>query len=133
MPTFQELEDARAHVLMSAEMAKKFGPETATKLGNFAEGIDSLPIPFIGNASPEDVVMDKRNNAFGVKLLQEAGVDYYPLAFVHDEMQLSVAKDQAQMAADISTMAMKDVEQLIKFRCALDSEAQIGNNWADCH
>ena len=78
MPTFQELEDARAHVLMSAEMAQKFGPETATKLGNFAEGIDSLPIPFIGNASPEDVVMDKRNNAFGVKLLQEAGVSASP-------------------------------------------------------
>jgi hypothetical protein len=75
MPTFQELEDARAHVLMSAEMAKQFGPETATKLGNFAEGIDALPIPLIGNATPEDVAMDKRNNAFGVKLLKQAGVN----------------------------------------------------------
>jgi len=75
MPTFQELEDARAHALMSAEMAKEFGPETATKLGNFAEGIDALPIPLIGNATPEDVAMDKRNNAFGVKLLREAGVN----------------------------------------------------------
>jgi len=75
MPTFQELEDARAHALMSAEMAKQFGPETATKLGNFAEGIDALPIPLIGNATPEDVAMDKRNNAFGVKLLREAGVN----------------------------------------------------------
>lgn len=78
MPTFQELEDARAHVLMSAEMAKQFGPETATKLGNFAEGIDSIPIPIIGNATPEDVAMDKRNNAFGVKLLKEAGVKATP-------------------------------------------------------
>jgi hypothetical protein len=78
MPTFQELEDARAHALMSAEMAKKFGPETATKLGNFAEGIDALPIPLIGNATPEDVAMDKRNNAFGVKLLREAGVNATP-------------------------------------------------------
>lgn len=75
MPTFQELEDARAHVLMSAEMAQQFGPETATKLGNFAEGIDALPIPLIGNATPEDVAMDKRNNAFGVKLLKQAGVN----------------------------------------------------------
>ena len=78
MPTFQELEDARAHALMSAEMAKEFGPETATKLGNFAEGIDALPIPLIGNATPEDVAMDKRNNAFGVKLLKQAGIDATP-------------------------------------------------------
>jgi hypothetical protein len=78
MPTFQELEDARAHALMSAEMARQFGPETAIKLGNFAEGIDALPIPLIGNATPEDVAMDKRNNAFGVKLLREAGVNATP-------------------------------------------------------
>ena len=75
MPTFQELEDARAHVLASAQMAKEFGPETATKLGNFAEGIDALPIPFIGFATPEDVAMDTRNNAVGVSLLRKAGVE----------------------------------------------------------
>jgi hypothetical protein len=75
MPTFQELEDARAHVLASAQMAQEFGPETATSLGNFAEGIDALPIPFIGFASPEDVAMDKRNNAVGVSLLRKAGVN----------------------------------------------------------
>lgn len=75
MPTFQELEDARAHVLASAQMAKEFGPETATSLGNIAEGIDSLPIPFIGFATSEDVAMDKRNNAVGVSLLRKAGVE----------------------------------------------------------
>jgi hypothetical protein len=75
LPTFQELEDARAHVLASAQMAKEFGPETATSLGNFAEGIDSLPIPFIGFATSEDVAMDKRNNAVGVSLLRKAGVE----------------------------------------------------------
>ena len=67
------------------------------------------------------------------ELLQEAGIDYYPLAFVHDEMQLSVRADQAQMAADITTYAMKDVEHQLKFKCQLDSEYQIGANWGDCH
>ena len=67
------------------------------------------------------------------ELLQEAGIDYYPLAFVHDEQQLSVAPDQAEMAAQITTLAMKDVEHQLKFRCALDSEYQIGDSWADCH
>ena len=67
------------------------------------------------------------------ELLQEAGIDYYPMAFVHDEVQLSVRADQAQMAADITTYAMKDVEHQLQFKCQLDSEYQIGNSWADCH
>ena len=67
------------------------------------------------------------------ELLQEAGIDYYPLAFVHDEMQLSVAPEQAEMASTLITLAMKDVEHQVNFRCALDSEAQTGNTWADCH
>ena len=67
------------------------------------------------------------------QLLQEAGVDYFPLCFVHDEVQLSVKPDQADMAASICKFAMKDVEHLVKFRCALDSEAKTGSTWADCH
>jgi len=67
------------------------------------------------------------------ELLQEAGIDYWPLAFVHDEMQLSVAPDQVEQATFLITTAMKDVEHQLKFRCQLDSEAQQGASWADCH
>ena len=78
MPTFQELEDARAHALMSAQMGLDYGAETAARMGDIAEGIDALPIPLIGNATPEDVAMDTRNNAFGLKLLKQAGVNAAP-------------------------------------------------------
>ena len=67
------------------------------------------------------------------ELLQDAAIDYHQLAFVHDEVQLSVREDQAQMAAELTNYAMKDVEHRYHFRCPLDSEAQIGANWADCH
>ena len=67
------------------------------------------------------------------ELLQDAAIDYHQLAFVHDEIQLSVREDQAQMAADLTTYAMKDVEHRYHFRCPLDSEYQIGANWAACH
>nr|AKH48852.1 hypothetical protein SXGG_00025 [uncultured marine virus] len=67
------------------------------------------------------------------ELLQEAGVDYYPLAFVHDEIQLSVAPQDVERAETLLTLAMKDIEHELKFRCALDSEAQHGSSWADCH
>ena len=67
------------------------------------------------------------------ELLDEAEIDYWPLAFVHDELQISVAPNQAEQAMFLITAAMKDVQHTLKFRCELDSEAQKGNSWADCH
>ena len=67
------------------------------------------------------------------ELLQEAEVDYYPLAFIHDEMQLSVAPDDVDKATLLIQGAMKDVRTTLSFRCELDSEYQSGANWASCH
>ena len=67
------------------------------------------------------------------ELLDEAGIDYWPLAFVHDEMQISVPPSHAQQAGELITYAMKDVERSVKFRCALDSEFKVGANWSECH
>lgn len=77
MPTYQELEDARAHVLQSALLAKQVGPETAETFGGMAEMFDRY-MPILGTATDADVVMDKRNNAFGAKLLKEAGINATP-------------------------------------------------------
>ncbi len=67
------------------------------------------------------------------ELLDEAGIDYWPLGFIHDELQISVAPSQVADAEFLITSAMKDVQHSTKFRCDLDSEAQHGSNWADCH
>ena len=67
------------------------------------------------------------------ELLDEAGIDYWPLAFVHDELQISVPPNHVEKAEFLITAAIKDVEHQLNFRCALDAEAQHGNNWADCH
>ena len=67
------------------------------------------------------------------ELLREAGVDYYPLAFVHDEQQLSVAPGDVEAVKLLTTAAMKDVQHQLKFKCALDSDVQSGPNWSDCH
>ena len=67
------------------------------------------------------------------ELLQEAGIDYTPLAFVHDEQQLSVAQADVEKAEFCLVAAMRDVEHQLKFRCRLDAEAQHGDSWADTH
>lgn len=78
MPTFQELEDARAHALMAAELGREFGPETALKMGGIQEYMDEKMFFPIGGATPEDSEMDRRNNAFGISLLRKAGVQSTP-------------------------------------------------------
>ena len=67
------------------------------------------------------------------ELLKEAKINYWPLAFVHDEMQLSVDKNDVTMATDLIKMAMKDVEHSTKFRVPLDCDVQTGSNWGDTH
>mgnify|MGYP001173384244 FL=1 len=67
------------------------------------------------------------------ELLKEAQIDYWPMAFVHDEMQLSVHPDHVEKASDLIKKAMKDVEHTFLFRVPLDCDVQTGTNWADTH
>jgi hypothetical protein len=69
MPTPQELEDVRAHMLGSALTAREYGPETSRKVGDLNEF-------FFGNRA--HLTMDKRNNAVGISLFKKAGIDATP-------------------------------------------------------
>tara|TARA_R110002012_G_scaffold99867_2_gene237987 strand:+ start:685 stop:1620 length:936 start_codon:yes stop_codon:yes gene_type:complete len=74
LPTYQELEDARAHALQSALLTQQLGPETAKTLGGLSEFSDRI----FNSSTVEDTQMDKRNNAFGASLMQKAGIDASP-------------------------------------------------------
>ena len=76
MPTYGELEDARAHALASALMAKDYGPETTGIATKIKEATEMLP--GFGSSTFKDIKMDNRNNALGVKLLKEAGINATP-------------------------------------------------------
>ena len=67
------------------------------------------------------------------KRLEAAGIDFIPLAYIHDEVQLSVLPEHAEKASEILIQAMKDTTETLKFRCDLDAEAQIGSNWSEVH
>lgn len=105
------------------------------------KGLDGRPIRLQGKShaalnyllQSAGAIICKRWVIRSNELLKEASIDYWPLAFVHDEMQLSVEPEQAEEAAFLITCAMKDVESAISFRCKLDSEYKIGASWADTH
>lgn len=79
LPTYPEVEDARAHMLGSALMAQKYGVETAEDVGTFSEFIDRFaPVPIGGGQNKRDVAMDQRNNAVGRQIFMKAGMDATP-------------------------------------------------------
>ena len=67
------------------------------------------------------------------KLLQEKGIDAKLLAFVHDETQWEVREDQAEEAAKLIEQAATKAGEALAFRCPVDAEGKVGNNWRECH
>ena len=65
--------------------------------------------------------------------LKKEGIDYNFIANVHDEFQIEVREDQAEFAGQIARQSIIDAGVVLNFRCPLDAEFKIGNNWAETH
>jgi len=61
------------------------------------------------------------------------GVDYTPLGFIHDEIQVAVTPGNVALVETILTGAIVDVGLDFKLNVPLASEAKHGSSWADCH
>jgi hypothetical protein len=72
LPTPQELEDVRAHMLGTALAAKGYGESGSRFMGSVNEGI------FGFHQGRRDKVMDNRNNAVGLDLFRQAGIEATP-------------------------------------------------------
>jgi DNA polymerase I-like protein with 3'-5' exonuclease and polymerase domains len=67
------------------------------------------------------------------KLLQANEIDAKLLAFVHDETQWEVREDQAEEAARLIEQAATKAGEALGFRCPVNAEGKVGNNWRECH
>ena len=65
--------------------------------------------------------------------LKEAGIRYKQMAYVHDEVQYAVHKDDAERACKIITDASLEAGDRLGIKMPIHSEANIGENWRDCH
>jgi DNA polymerase I-like protein with 3'-5' exonuclease and polymerase domains len=61
------------------------------------------------------------------------GINAKLIAFVHDETQWEVAKEDAEKAMKIIEYSATQAGIVLKFRCPVAAEGKIGNNWRDCH
>lgn len=55
------------------------------------------------------------------------------VAHIHDEFQLLVHKGNEEQVGAIAVKAMQDAGKYFNFRCPLDGEYKIGQNWAETH
>lgn len=67
------------------------------------------------------------------RLLREHNVDAKLMAWVHDEVQYSVLPQQAEQAARLIEKAANIAGEVLQFRCPVDAEGKVGNNWKECH
>ncbi len=67
------------------------------------------------------------------KKVRKAGLDAKLVASVHDEYQFEVAKPDIQRFSQITKDAMYRTQKVLNFKCELDSDYKVGNNWAETH
>jgi DNA polymerase I-like protein with 3'-5' exonuclease and polymerase domains len=65
--------------------------------------------------------------------LRATDIRYKQMAYVHDEVQYAVHKDDAERACKIITDASLEAGERLKIGMPIHSEAMIGKNWWDTH
>lgn len=66
-------------------------------------------------------------------LLSQAKVDYAFVGNIHDEVQIQVAENDVEVVKRLAEGAFGTVTEKLNFRCKLEGEAKVGNNWAETH
>jgi len=67
------------------------------------------------------------------KAIKQNKLDVRQVAFVHDEIQMEAFAPDAEQIATIMVEAARQSGRTLGFRCPVDAEAKIGNNWYDTH
>jgi len=64
--------------------------------------------------------------------LEQAGIEYQPRIFYHDEIDFAVRDEDAEIAREIGQLAFKDGPQMVGIEI-MDGKGQVGDNWYEVH
>jgi DNA polymerase-1 len=78
-------------------------------------------------------ILVKQATVLAWRAFHKARIEVHQVAHVHDEIQFIVKEDNAEQVGLLTVEAIRKAGQVFKFRCALDGEYRIGNNWAETH
>ena len=65
--------------------------------------------------------------------LDTYAIPYKLVANVHDEFQIEVQENFADVVGKAAVRAIKNAGEVLDLRCPLDAEYNVGNNWAETH
>lgn len=84
--------------------------------------------------STESILM-KYANLMWRKKLDEAGINYKQVNWVHDEWVTEVygSKEDAELVGKIQSECIREVGELFYLRCPMGGEYKVGKNWLDVH
>src|SRR5690606_18477811 len=61
------------------------------------------------------------------------GKDWAMVAHIHDEVELQVRADLVEEVAEVAVWSFQQAGRDFNWRCPLDGEAKVGDNWAETH
>lgn len=67
------------------------------------------------------------------KEIRKNKIRAYQVAWVHDEVQFEVEAERAEEFGQLAVEAARRVTDIVQFRCPLDAEHHVGNNWSESH
>jgi DNA polymerase-1 len=67
------------------------------------------------------------------KAFKKQGLPVLQVAFVHDEIQIETEERNGEQVASVMVDSAKQAGITLGFRCPVDAESKIGNNWFDTH
>ena len=78
------------------------------------------------------IVMKKALVIFD-KYIKLHELDAHFVANVHDEWQLEVKEEEAELVGQLGVKAIKEAGKALRLNCPLDGEYKVGNNWKETH
>jgi DNA polymerase I-like protein with 3'-5' exonuclease and polymerase domains len=67
------------------------------------------------------------------KEIRKINIKAFQVAWVHDEVQFEVEEARAEEFGQLAVEAARRVTDILSFRCPLDAEYHVGNNWMESH
>mgnify|MGYP003645529440 CR=1 FL=1 len=61
------------------------------------------------------------------------GIDWAMVAHVHDEYQLQVKEEHVAVVQEVAIWSFREAGRQFNWRCPLDGDSKVGNNWAETH
>ena len=82
------------------------------------------------------IIMKQATILFYYKLHEQGfvfGNDYVFVGNIHDELQTLVKEEHAETVGQLAVKAIIEAGEVLNFKCPLDGESKIGNNWSETH